>query len=159
MSFIVLCPRALTKGPASIEWLFLRDYLSRLGDRGIVADKTWSALRARIIAKHGEARAEGIIAELRGSFAPETQRLQADYQEEPAVDYPDDELIIATRDLVDRRAAEIGLFIAEDPTTFQGIDAIHSVTLDQWFYARMNNPADREMMQAFLERYAYKNAE
>lgn len=158
MPFIVLCPRALTKGPGSIEWLFLRDYLSRLGDRGIVANKTWSALRARIIAKHG-AHADRIIAELRGSFGPETQRLQADYQEEPPVDSPDDELIAATRDLVDRRAAEISLFIAQDPPHYQGIDTIHPVTLEQWFYARMSNPADRDMMQAFLERYAHRNAE
>ena len=98
--------------------------------------------------------AEDIITEIRGSFEPENSDLNSNNQEEEANDYTEQELIDKTNDLINRKWAEIDLFLTEEDHKYPNSHKLKTSNLNGFLYECMKDSNLRPLVESFFKRYA-----
>lgn len=159
---IILCPKALVSlfstdiSPTSgLEKEFIKRMFSKCIPKAIVPNEVWEAFRYRIKNNsENKTNAEKVIAFCRSIVEPEFEKLDNDYQEiEPAKDYTPEELIEKTKELIQRKYAEIEILITPNPEVFQNIPEVRDITIltiEGYYMYNMVNMHKRHWIEEFL---------
>ena len=150
---IVLCAKSLAGKELNMERDFLKYYLSRTGQKAVLADEVWEAFRFRVKKASTEEIAEKIITHFRGVFEPENLKLNAEFQEEEPNNHKDEKLYEITKDLVKRKWAEISFMITQEPEKFDGLK-VRRFTLEEFYLKCMEEEPLRELIRKFSLKYA-----
>lgn len=153
---IVLCSKSIPIGAgSSLEKDFLMYYLSSKGQKAKVANEVWDALRFRLIKKLGVDKAPILINLLRGIIEPEAIRLKNDgsFEEVDPVDNVDEFLNEKTVNLVQRKWAEIDLFIHQDSMDLGASLNVKQMTLDEFYIYCAGSDCDRAIFEKFSISY------
>lgn len=153
---IILCPKAFAGKELMYERRFVRHYIAKTGEKGMVCNKTWSSFRWRITNTKDPEVAEKIITNFRGSFTPENMKLTDEFQEQDPLDCDLDELIESTKDLVNRKWADIDYFIVQDETDFQDTK-VKPITLSEFFVQCMQDDDKRHIVEDFMIKEVREN--
>ena len=157
---IVLCPLAFAGKELIFERRFLVSYLSGTGKKGVVANEVWDAFRYRHIQNSSPEVAEKIIVHMRGSFKPENFRLNRDYEEVEPKDTTNEDMINKTKNLLQRRWAEIELFITQEPEKYQGLEyKPKTLTLQGFLEECMNDMSTRHIVEAYFHKEIFHKFE
>ena len=154
---IVLCHQAFAGIGSTFEKEFLKHYLIKVDDKAIVANKVWNSWRFTVIKKYGIETAEKLIVHARGKFEPELIQLNENFEELEPIDCTDEERILATRDLLERKWGEIKYFITSEPEKYVDIKHVEPITFNDFYLEMMDR--DREFAKAFSEHFAMKKYE
>ncbi len=159
---IILCPKALVSlfstdiDPESgLEKEFIKRMFSKCVPKAIVPNEVWEAFRYRIKNNsENKENAEQVIAFCRSMIEPEFEKLNEEYQEiEPAQDYTSEELIEKTKELIQRKYAEIDILITPNPEIFQSLPETRDITLltiDGYYTYNMVKIDKRHWIEGFL---------
>ncbi|MBS3135324.1 hypothetical protein J4401_00010 [Candidatus Woesearchaeota archaeon] len=149
---IVLCHKAVSGRGSLFEHSFLMNFLITNNKKAVVANEVWDAFRFRVnkMASGNKEYAEKYIVHFRGKIEPEVCRLNNDYQENEPQDYSDEILVEKTKDLVDRKWADIEDFITQEPDKYTGLRKTPK-TLKR-FYLDCLNSSNQEMRSS-VQRY------
>ena len=139
---LVLCPKAFSSNDGlSYEREFLKYYLSKTGKKAVIANEIWETFRYKLKKTNPEEKtANRLIAEFRGIFEPEELKIDENHQEvEPENEHNIDELNEKTKDLLERRWADIEIFITTDTQKFEATKKVKMMTLQEFLLNSMNN--------------------
>lgn len=150
---IVLCPKAFSaKDEFSNERDFLKFYLSKTGKKAVLANEVWETFRFKFL-KDFPDKAEEYIADYRGFVKPEYSKIDKNFQEEkPVKEYTSEELILKTKDFLNRNWAEVEFFITTQKDLFEDIKNIKIITLEEFYIQCMSGDSDRRILWEFWER-------
>lgn len=154
---IVLCPKAFSSNDGlRQEREFLKYFLSRKGEKGIIANEVWETFRFNLIENNSEDKADQTIADWRGIFEPEETKIGEDFREIPPTGkHTLDQLMEKTEDLLRRRWADIDLFITTNGERFQKVveeKGIEMVPLQEFLFSSMEDQRSRNIMVDFWEK-------
>ena len=154
---IILCPKAFAGKNLTSERDFLRYYLSKVGQKAIVANEVWDAFRFRYI-EHASTPevANNIIANMRGTFVPETLRLKDNFEEIDPKDYDEHTMMVKTKNLIERRWAEIDFFITQESDNY--LSLTHKpkiIKLQEFLVECINDISKRDIVESYYRDEVY----
>lgn len=150
---IVTCSKAFAGSESAHERDFLKYYLSKTGQKAVLANEVWSSFRFRILKKSDDLElVEKVITHRRGKFCPEDVKLTEEHQEEEPIDYDESVLFEKTKSLVNRRWADIDFFITQEPKKYSLDNSVNIMTLSEFYFYCMTNSATRELVEEFNVR-------
>lgn len=157
---IVLCPQAFAGKELTLERNFLIYYFSEVGNKGVIADEVWDAFRYRITQKYPQ-NANKVIASRRGSFRPENFRINPkNFEEVEPKDYDDGDMCNKTRNLLERRWAEVELFITQEPSKYSDLEyKPKTITLQEFLAECMGDLNKRVIVENFFHREVFHKFE
>src|SRR3989344_7725709 len=149
---IVLCPLAFAGKDLTSERDFLRYYLSKIGQKAIVSNEVWDAFRFRKAQTTSPEIANNIIAYMRGTFEPETLKLKANFEEVDPQDSDEQKMFEKTKNLLERRWAEIDFFITQEPEKYTGLTHKPKIIKLQGFLIEcMDDTSKRDIVSGYFQ--------
>lgn len=152
---IIACPKAFAGTENDMEREFLRAYLVEVSGREkvMLADRVWDAFKCKQREKFPKL-AENNISDMRGSFEPENSDLDENNDEINPKDCSYDEMVKETNSLVDRKWAEIDIFLCEEREKYSASEKVKTINLKDFLLECMSKSELREFMKDFFSRYA-----
>lgn len=155
---IVLCPKAFSSNDGlSHERDFLKYFLSKTGEKGIIANEVWETFRLKMFNSGADLnKIKGRIADFKGIFSPEEEKIGNDHQEIiPTNEYKLETLVDKTKNLLERRWAEISLFITTEPEYYEDViktRGIEMLTLQEFLLSNMRLDKNRSLLEEFWNK-------
>ena len=150
---IVICHKSLDSVGLDLERDFLKNHLARTSKKhAVVANEVWDTWRNKVLSKYQGSASKQLIGLYRGWVQPEIIYLDENYKErEPKLIVKEEGMIEKTKDLVDRKWADIDVFITETPEKYGSVK-VKMMTLGEFFLNAMNDENKRPLIEGFMRR-------